>query len=62
MSKRHGATSLVQYRERGYLPEALFNFLALLGWSPEGEKEILSKEEIVKGFYLGPRFQKPGCL
>ncbi len=52
MSKRHGATSLVQYRERGYLPEALFNFLALLGWSPEGEKEILSKQEIIKSFTL----------
>ena len=52
MSKRHGATSLVQYREMGYLPEALFNFLALLGWSPEGEQEILSKEEIIKAFTL----------
>lgn len=52
MSKRHGATSLVQYRERGYLPEALFNFLALLGWSPEGEQEILSREEIVDAFTL----------
>jgi nondiscriminating glutamyl-tRNA synthetase len=52
MSKRHGATSLVQYREMGYLPEALFNFLALLGWSPEGEQEILSSEEIIKLFTL----------
>lgn len=52
MSKRHGATSLVQYREMGYLPEALFNFLALLGWSPEGEQEILSQEEIIKAFTL----------
>ena len=52
MSKRHGATSLVQYREMGYLPEALFNFLALLGWSPEGEQEILSPEEIIKSFTL----------
>jgi glutamyl-tRNA synthetase, bacterial family len=52
MSKRHGATSLVQYREMGYLPEALFNFLALLGWSPEGEEEILAPDEIIKGFTL----------
>ncbi|MEA4925122.1 MAG: glutamate--tRNA ligase [Syntrophomonadaceae bacterium] len=52
MSKRHGATSLVQYREMGYLPEALFNFLALLGWSPEGEQEILAPEEIIKAFTL----------
>lgn len=52
MSKRHGATSLIQYRELGYLPAALFNFLALLGWSPEGEQEILSKEEIIASFTL----------
>jgi len=52
MSKRHGATSVIQYRERGYLPEALFNFLALLGWSPEGEQEILSREEIIRQFSL----------
>lgn len=52
MSKRHGATSLVQYREMGYLPEALFNFLALLGWSPEGEEQILSPDEIISAFTL----------
>ncbi len=52
MSKRHGATSLIQYRKMGYLPEALFNFLALLGWSPEGEKEILSSRELIEAFKL----------
>jgi len=52
MSKRHGATSLVQYREMGYLPEALFNFLALMGWSPEGEEEIMSPAEIAAAFSL----------
>lgn len=52
MSKRHGATSMIQYREKGYLPEALFNFLALLGWAPEGEEEILSPDEIEKAFTL----------
>jgi len=52
MSKRHGATSLIQYREQGYLPEALFNFLALLGWSPEGEEEILDKQQIADSFTL----------
>jgi len=52
MSKRHGATSLIQYREMGYLPEAMFNFLALLGWSPEGEEQILSRDEIIKAFTL----------
>ena len=52
MSKRHGATSLVQYREMGYLPQALFNFLALMGWSPEGEEEILDREQLIKAFTL----------
>lgn len=52
MSKRHGATSVLQYRENGYLPEALFNFLSLLGWSPEGENEILAAEEIIQQFSL----------
>ncbi|MDO4539701.1 MAG: glutamate--tRNA ligase [Syntrophomonadaceae bacterium] len=52
MSKRHGATSLIQYREMGYLPEAMFNFLALLGWSPAGGEEILSPAEIVPLFDL----------
>ncbi len=52
MSKRHGATSLVQYREMGYLPEAMFNFLALLGWSPEGEQEILNTDELIDAFSL----------
>jgi nondiscriminating glutamyl-tRNA synthetase len=52
MSKRHGATSLIQYREIGYLPEALFNFLGFLGWSPEGEEQILSREEFTAAFTL----------
>ncbi|MHB1419427.1 MAG: glutamate--tRNA ligase [Bacillota bacterium] len=52
MSKRHGATSVVQYCKDGYLPEALFNFLALLGWSPEGEEEIFTREELINKFSL----------
>lgn len=52
MSKRHGATSLIQYREMGYLPEAVFNFLALMGWSPEGEEQLLSPAEIAGAFTL----------
>jgi nondiscriminating glutamyl-tRNA synthetase len=52
MSKRHGATSVVQYREQGYLPEALVNFLALLGWSPEGEEEIFNSDELARQFSL----------
>jgi glutamyl-tRNA synthetase len=54
LSKRHGATSITEFRAQGYLPEALFNFLALVGWSPgEGEEqEIFSREELVERFDL----------
>ncbi|QBQ08195.1 glutamyl-tRNA synthetase [Spiroplasma gladiatoris] len=52
LSKRSGNAMffISQYREQGYLPEALFNYIALLGWSPKGEQEIFSKEEFVKMF------------
>ncbi|QGU00753.1 Glutamyl-tRNA synthetase [Candidatus Syntrophocurvum alkaliphilum] len=62
MSKRHGATSLIQYREEGYLPEALFNFLALLGWSPLGEEEILTQDEIISGFNLNRVSKSPAIF
>ena len=52
LSKRHGATSVTQYRNDGFLPEALFNFLALLGWSPGGDREIMTKEEMIESFSL----------
>ena len=54
LSKRHGATSVAEFQRMGYLPEALFNFLALLGWAPgEGEEqEIFSREELVQRFDL----------
>lgn len=52
MSKRHGATAISQYRAKGYLPEALLNYLAFLGWSPAGEEEIFSLEELVQAFSL----------
>ena len=52
LSKRHGATSVGAYREQGILPEALVNFLALLGWTPPGQKEIVSLEEMVQTFEL----------
>jgi len=52
MSKRHGATSVIAYQEAGFLPEALINYLALLGWSPPGEEEILSLKEITAVFSL----------
>ncbi|MDI3533728.1 MAG: nondiscriminating glutamyl-tRNA synthetase [Thermosediminibacterales bacterium] len=50
MSKRHGSTWVEQYRDEGYLPEAIVNFLALLGWSPEGEREIFSMDELIQQF------------
>ncbi len=50
LSKRHGATSCHEYEERGYLPEALNNFILLLGWSAPSAKEILSREEMISEF------------
>ncbi len=52
LSKRHGATSVGAYRDQGILPEALGNFLALLGWSPPGGQEIVPLEEMVRAFDL----------
>ncbi|MDN5361935.1 MAG: nondiscriminating glutamyl-tRNA synthetase [Moorella sp. (in: firmicutes)] len=52
LSKRHGATSVEEYRDEGYLPEAIINYLALLGWSPEDEEEIMPLEEMVARFSL----------
>jgi nondiscriminating glutamyl-tRNA synthetase len=50
MSKRHGSTWVEHYRDQGYLPDAIVNFLALLGWSPEGEQEFFTIEELVEQF------------
>ncbi len=52
LSKRHGATSVGQYREMGFLPEALFNYLALLGWSSKDDREFFTKEELINLFTL----------
>ncbi|MCU0285430.1 MAG: glutamate--tRNA ligase [Acidobacteria bacterium] len=53
LSKRHGSTSLIQFREEGYLPEALLNYLALLGWSPAGgDKVIFTRSELIKDFNI----------
>ena len=53
LSKRHGATSIANFREMGVLPEALMNYLALLGWAPSGgTREIFSPEELKKEFSL----------
>jgi glutamyl-tRNA synthetase len=53
LSKRHGAISVMEYARRGYLPEAMTNFLALLGWSPGGDQEIFTRDDIVAAFDLG---------
>jgi glutamyl-tRNA synthetase len=52
LSKRHGATAVLQYREAGFLPEALMNFLVLLGWSPGNDQELIHKEELIQLFSL----------
>lgn len=52
LSKREGAKSTLEYVEDGYLPEAIVNFLALLGWSPKGDKEVFSLEELCREFSL----------
>jgi len=52
LSKRHGATSVYEYRNMGYLPEGLFNYFALLGWSPGDDREIFTKEEAIRMFDL----------
>ncbi len=52
LSKRHGAVSVGEFRDAGYLPEALRNFLALLGWAPDGETTIMDTEELVERFSL----------
>jgi nondiscriminating glutamyl-tRNA synthetase len=52
LSKRHGATSVAEFRERGYLPEALVNYLALIGWSPGGDEELLPIQELARRFAL----------
>ncbi|MCL4440710.1 MAG: glutamate--tRNA ligase [Firmicutes bacterium] len=62
MSKRHGATSIEAYRSQGYLPEALINFLVLLGWSPVGEEEIFTLEELVEQFSLDRVAKNPAVF
>ena len=52
LSKRHGAVSITEYREQGYLPEAVLNFLALLGWSLDDRTEILTRKELIDNFSL----------
>jgi glutamyl-tRNA synthetase/nondiscriminating glutamyl-tRNA synthetase len=63
LSKRHGATSLESFREMGILPEALQNYLALLGWSPaDGKTEILSSKELIEQFSLDHIIKSPAVF
>jgi glutamyl-tRNA synthetase len=61
LSGRHGAVSVTEFRDMGYLPEAFINFLALLGWNPGTEQEIFSMDELVKIFSL-EKVQKAGAI
>jgi len=61
LSKRHGAVSVTEYEKMGYLPEALVNFLVLMGWNPGDEREIFSMDELIKEFSL-ERVQKSGAI
>ena len=61
LSKRHGVTSILQYRQMGYLPQAMLNFLTLLGWSLDDKTEILSSVELIEHFSL-ERVAKAGAI
>ncbi|MDP3063167.1 MAG: glutamate--tRNA ligase, partial [Chloroflexota bacterium] len=61
LSKRHGATSILEYRNQGFLPEAVVNFLALLGWSLDDHTEIIARETLAQSFSL-ERITKAGAI
>ena len=61
LSKRDGAVNVVEYKNLGYLPEAIINFLAFLGWNPGDDREILTREEFIKGFNM-KKIQKGGAV
>jgi glutamyl-tRNA synthetase len=61
LSKRHGATNINEYQQQGYLPDAMVNFLALLGWSLDDRTELLSREELINHFSL-ERVGKTGAI
>ena len=61
LSKRHGAASVTEYKNQGYLPEAILNIIAFLGWNPGTEKEIYSLKELIKDFSI-ERIQKSGAV
>ncbi|MBI2054547.1 MAG: glutamate--tRNA ligase [Candidatus Sungbacteria bacterium] len=61
LSKRHGATAVSEFRQAGYLPEALVNFMALLGWNPGGDREMFSMAELIDEFNLA-KVHKSGAV
>jgi glutamyl-tRNA synthetase len=61
LSKRHGAVSIIDYREQGYLPETMFNFLSLIGWSLDDKTEIMTRQQFVENFSL-ERIGKTGAV
>ena len=62
LSKRHGAVSVDEFRDAGYLADALVNFLALIGWAPDGETTIMSRDEILERFTLESVSASPGTF
>jgi glutamyl-tRNA synthetase len=60
--KRHGATSVEEYREAGYLPDALLNYLALLGWAPDGQTTIVSRQDLCREFSLDHVSKNPATF
>ena len=61
LSKRHGATSILEYRDKGFLPEAIVNFMALLGWSLDDKTDLMSREQILHHFSL-ERIGRAGAI
>ncbi|MBZ9571947.1 glutamate--tRNA ligase [Patescibacteria group bacterium] len=61
LSKRHGAVAIAEFKKAGYLPEALINFMAFLGWNPGGKREIYSPASLIKEFSM-ERVQKGGAV
>ncbi len=62
LSKRHGALGVDEFRAAGYIPEALVNFLALIGWAPDGETTVMARDEIVERFRLEAVSPSPGTF
>jgi glutamyl-tRNA synthetase len=62
LSKRHGATAVGDYQHQGILPDAMVNFLALIGWSPGGDREVMTRAELIELFSAEGLLRKPGVF